>query len=149
MRAVIQRVQKASVLVGNRTVGAIGPGMLVLVGVGSADTLEDARYIADKIVNLRVFEDMNAKMNLDIREVGGEVLLVSQFTLYGDARKGRRPSYSTAAAPELAQPLFETVVERVRSSVATVKTGEFGAHMMVQLVNDGPVTLLLDSSRVF
>jgi D-tyrosyl-tRNA(Tyr) deacylase len=146
MRAVVQRVTRASVRVGEETVGSIGRGLLVLVGVANGDTEADARTLADKISGLRIFEDEHEKMNLDVREVGGALLCVSQFTLLGDARKGRRPSFSEAMAPEAAAELFARFCEYCRETVR-VETGRFRASMQVELVNDGPVTLLLDTRR--
>ena len=148
MRAVIQRVSSAAVTVEDRTIGQIGKGYLVLLGVEDTDATADMEYICEKILGLRVFEDENEKMNLDIREVEGAVLLISQFTLYGDARKGRRPSFIKAARPETAIPLYEAAAKRLREAVP-VETGEFGANMQVSLVNDGPVTILLDSRKTF
>jgi D-tyrosyl-tRNA(Tyr) deacylase len=148
MRAVVQRVSRAEVTVDGSSVGRIGRGLCVLVGVASGDTLEDARLLADKTVGLRVFEDDAGKMNLDVQQVGGTLLCVSQFTLLGDARKGRRPSFSDAMAPEPAAELFERFVAFCRELVP-VETGRFRASMLVELVNEGPVTLLLDSRRAF
>ena len=145
MRAVVQRVSRASVRVDERDVGRIERGYLVLVGVAHGDTTDDADYLAQKIVELRVFEDSVGKMNLALGEVSGSVLAISQFTLLADCRKGRRPSFSHAAAPDVAHPLFERFVEAVRQRGIPIQTGQFGAHMEVELVNDGPVTLLLDS----
>lgn len=147
MRAVVQRVSRASVRVDGEEVGRIDRGFLVLLGVANGDTADDAEYLAQKIVDLRVFEDSGSKMNLALGDVGGSVLAISQFTLLADCRKGRRPSFSHAAAPEVAQPLFERFVEAVRRRGIHIETGQFGAHMDVELVNDGPVTLLLDSQR--
>lgn len=149
MRAVVQRVRRASVTVDRRVVGSVGQGLLVLLGVGRADTEEDVAYVAGKIGSLRLFTDAAGKMNLSVAEVGGAVLVVSQFTLLGDCRRGRRPSYTEAAAPERASALYEAVVERLRQDGLPVQTGEFRAMMEVDLVNDGPVTVLLDSERVF
>ena len=149
MRAVVQRVRRASVTVDRRVVGSVGRGLLVLLGVGRADTEQDVAYVAGKIGNLRLFTDAAGKMNLSVAEVGGAVLVVSQFTLLGDCRRGRRPSYTEAAAPERASALYEAVVERLRQAGLPVQTGEFRAMMEVDLVNDGPVTVLLDSERVF
>lgn len=140
MRAVVQRVAEARVEVEARTVGAIGRGLLVLLGVAPGDGPRQVAWMADKIANLRIFEDDAGKMNLSVRDVGGGVLVVSQFTLYGDAAKGRRPSFTGAAAPEIARPLYEAVADALGA-----ERGEFGAHMRVSLVNDGPVTLLLDT----
>ncbi|MGE5483936.1 MAG: D-aminoacyl-tRNA deacylase [Ignavibacteriales bacterium] len=149
MRAVVQRVSRSSVRVSGRLIGEIGKGFTVLLGVGADDTGDDARYIADKIANLRVFEDDGGKMNLALRDVGGEVLLVSQFTLYGDCRKGRRPSYSAAAPPSHAEGMYELVAKLLAGAGVPVKTGVFQAMMMVEIENDGPVTLLLDSKKAF
>jgi len=149
MRAVVQRVSSASVTVGERTVGHIGNGLLVLLGVHHEDGPADVEYIAGKISDLRIFEDAAHHMNRSVQEAGGAVLVVSQFTLAGDCRKGRRPSFDAAAPPEVAQPLYETVVETLRGRGLRVETGEFRAMMRVSLVNDGPVTLLLDSRKTF
>jgi len=149
MRAVIQRVERAEVRVNGRTVGAIGAGMLVLLGIGKEDTPEAAESLADKIVNLRIFDDQQGRMNRSLLEIKGSLLCVSQFTLYGDCRKGRRPSYDQAARPEMASRLYEAFVASVRVRGITVETGQFQAMMEVELVNDGPVTLLLDSDRAF
>lgn len=149
MRAVIQRVEKASVSVEGEIRGQIGAGFLVLIGVEEGDGDADFRYIADKAPNLRVFEDEQGKMNRSLLDVGGEVLAVSQFTLLGDARGGRRPSFITAARPETADPMYERLVADWRARGIRVETGVFGAHMKVSLVNDGPVTILLDSRRRF
>lgn len=149
MRAVIQRVEKASVSVEGEIKGQIGAGFLVLIGVEEGDGDADFRYIAEKVPNLRVFEDEQGKMNRSLLDVGGEVLAVSQFTLLGDARGGRRPSFITAARPETADPMYERLVADWRARGIRVETGVFGAHMKVSLVNDGPVTILLDSRRRF
>ena len=149
MRAVIQRVEKASVSVEGEIKGQIGAGFLVLIGVEEGDGDADFKYIADKVPNLRVFEDDQGKMNRSLLDVGGEVLAVSQFTLLGDARGGRRPSFITAARPETADPMYERLVAEWRARGIRVETGVFGAHMKVALVNDGPVTILLDSRRRF
>jgi len=149
MRAVVQRVSEARVEVGGKVVGHIGRGLLVLLGVGQDDSVEDLQYMVDKIVNLRIFEDDNGKMNLSLLDVGGDILVVSQFTLYGDCRKGRRPSFTHSAGPELAEPLYNRFVEEVAKRGVRVETGVFGAMMSVFLCNDGPVTLLLDSKRLF
>lgn len=149
MRAVIQRVERASVSVEGEIRGQIGAGFLVLIGVEEGDGDADFRYIADKAPNLRVFEDEQGKMNRSLLDVGGEVLAVSQFTLLGDARGGRRPSFITAARPETADPMYERLVADWRARGIRVETGVFGAHMKVSLVNDGPVTILLDSRRRF
>ena len=149
MRAVVQRVTEARVEVAGERVGEIGAGLLVLLGVARDDTRDDADYLADKIVNLRVFDDDEGKMNRSLSESGGAVLVVSQFTLYGDVRRGRRPSYSDAAEPEKANQLYEYFVERVRSFGVKVETGIFQAMMKVSLTNDGPVTILVDSRKAF
>lgn len=149
MRAVIQRVEKASVSVEGEIKGQIGAGFLVLIGVEEGDGDVDFKYIADKAPNLRVFEDEQGKMNRSLLDVGGEVLAVSQFTLLGDARGGRRPSFIAAARPETADPMYERLVADWRARGIRVETGVFGAHMKVSLVNDGPVTILLDSRRRF
>ncbi len=149
MRAVVQRVTEASVTVQGTVVGAIQRGFLVLVGVETGDGERDAAYIADKVAGLRVFEDAAGKMNLALADVGGSILAVSQFTLLGDAREGRRPSFILAARPEEADALYRRVVERWRAHGLTVETGVFQADMAVRLLNDGPVTLLLDSRKLF
>ena len=149
MRAVIQRVERASVSVEGEIRGQIGAGFLVLIGVEEGDGDADFKYIADKVPNLRVFEDDQGKMNRSLMDVGGEVLAVSQFTLLGDARGGRRPSFIAAARPETADPMYERLVAEWRARGIRVETGVFGAHMKVALVNDGPVTILLDSRRRF
>ena len=149
MRAVIQRVTEASVTVDGAVVGQIARGFLVLLGVADDDTQDDVNLIATKIAGLRVFEDADGKMNLALADVGGAVLLVSQFTLYGDCRKGRRPSFIEAARPEKANALYQSVAAELRGQGLTVETGTFQAHMDVRLLNDGPVTLLLDSRRTF
>ncbi len=148
MRAVIQRVSRASVTVDGREISAIGRGFLVLVGVTHSDTRAEADWLARKIAGLRLFEDEAGKMNLGLADVGGAVLVVSQFTLYGDARKGRRPGFTDAARPEQAEPLIAYFVEQLRKEGLTVATGQFQAHMEVALVNDGPVTLWLDTAGV-
>ena len=147
MRAVLQRVSRARVTVGDRTTGEIGPGLLALVGVEQGDGIDDVAYVAGKIRDVRVFEDEQQKMNRSVADAGGAVLVVSQFTLCGDVRKGRRPSFDTAAPPETARALYEAVVTSLRDAGLTVRTGEFRALMQVELVNDGPVTILLDSRR--
>lgn len=149
MRAVVQRVRAASVEVDGETVAQTGAGVLVLVGVHAADTPEDARYIAEKTVNLRIFRDDEGRMNRSLTETTGEALVVSQFTLCGDARRGRRPSFTDAAKGELAEALYLEVARRIGEAGVPVKTGVFGAMMDVRLVNDGPVTILLDSTRAF
>lgn len=147
MRAVVQRVSAASVAVDNNIIGSIGKGFLVLLGVHTEDTAQDADYIIKKVSGLRVFEDENGKMNLSLAEVGGAILLISQFTLYGDARHGNRPSFITAALPSKAIPLYQRVRDGL-SDITHVETGEFGADMQVSLINDGPVTILLDSCKL-
>ncbi len=149
MRAVLQRVKRAAVRVDGVTVGEIGPGLLVFLGVGREDTPETARAFADKVANLRVFDDAEGRMNRSLLETGGPSLCVSQFTLYGDCRKGRRPSFDHAASPEAARKLYEDFVEAMRARHLQVETGRFQARMEVELVNDGPVTLLLDSGKLF
>ena len=149
MRAVVQRVSRARVTVGDDLVGAIGRGLLVLLGVSKSDTEDDADYLAGKIIGLRVFEDPGGKMNRAVGEAEGSVLLVSQFTLYGDARHGKRPSFDAAAPPEKARVLYEHFVERIRAAGLRCETGRFQEMMQVELVNDGPVTILLDSSKAF
>ena len=149
MRCVVQRVKEASVTVSGETVGKIGPGYMVLIGVSVEDTEKDVHYMADKVPNLRIFEDAEDKMNLSLKDVGGEILAVSQFTLYGDARGGRRPSFIAAARPEAANELYEQLVASWREQGIHVETGRFRTHMEVGLVNDGPVTILLDSTKGF
>lgn len=149
MRCVVQRVKEASVTVAGETVGKIGPGYMVLIGVSVEDTEKDVHYMADKVPNLRIFEDAEDKMNLSLKDVGGEILAVSQFTLYGDARGGRRPSFIAAARPEAANELYEQLVASWREQGIHVETGRFRTHMEVGLVNDGPVTILLDSTKEF
>jgi len=149
MRAVIQRVSEAKVEVDGDIIGKIGEGFLVLIGVRKDDTEEDVRYLADKVLGLRIFEDEAGKMNLSITDVKGEILAVSQFTLYGDSRKGRRPSFDEAAPLDVAEKLYELFVEEIRKSGIKVETGKFRALMDVHLINSGPVTILLDSKKLF
>ena len=149
MRAVVQRVKHASVVVNGETVGAIQTGYMVLVGVMDGDADADVQYIAKKIAGLRIFEDADEKMNCSLKDVNGSVLLVSQFTLAGDARHGNRPSFSNAARPEIAEPLFLSLADSLRETGLNVETGRFRTHMEVTLLNDGPVTILLDSRREF
>ena len=150
MRAVLQRVSEASVSVDDQGIGNIGQGILALVSVEQKDTAADASHIADKIAALRIFQDEEGKMNRSVSDIGGEVLVISQFTLHGDCRRGRRPSFIAAASPETAIPLYEQVVTRLREKWGLqVATGKFGANMQVSLLNDGPVTLLLDSKKNF
>ena len=148
MRAVVQRVKSASVTVGGEVVGRIGAGLLVFVGVARGDGAADAEYIGGKIRDLRIFQDEHNRMNRSVVEIGGAVLVVSQFTLLADCRKGRRPSLDNAAPPALAESMYEGIVQRLRDYGLEVQTGVFQAHMEVHLVNDGPVTMLLDSARV-
>jgi D-tyrosyl-tRNA(Tyr) deacylase len=149
MRAVVQRVSRAKVTVNDWTAGEIGLGILVLLGVGQADTEADAIYMAEKIAGLRIFEDGDGKMNRSVLDVGGSVLAVSQFTLYGDVRRGKRPSFDAAAPPDPARRLYEFFVERLRDAGLRCETGRFQEMMQVELVNEGPVTILLDSQKVF
>lgn len=145
MRAVLQRVSQARVLVDQEVIGEIGRGLLLLLGVSQTDKIEQARWLADKVIGLRIFEDGQGKMNLDLAEVGGAVLVVSQFTLFGDCRKGRRPSFIEAAPPEIAISLYEAFVTAIKAQGIVTATGRFGAMMQVELINDGPVTLIVDS----
>lgn len=147
MRAVVQRVSRAKVTVDGGVIGEIARGLLVLLGVAATDTRSDADYLSEKILNLRIFEDADDKMNLSLGDIDGELLVVSQFTLYGDTRRGRRPSFVSAAAPDMAKELYEYFVARSRESIARVATGQFQAMMDVELVNDGPVTIILDSEK--
>jgi len=149
MRCVIQRVTEASVTVDGEVIGKIGKGYMILIGVSAEDGEKDVKYMADKVPNLRIFEDADGKMNRSILDEGGEILAVSQFTLYGDARGGRRPSFSSAARPEQANALYEQLVAAWRSQGIHVETGRFRAEMQVSLINDGPVTLLMDSAKTF
>ena len=145
MRALVQRVKYARVKVAGETVGEIGEGLLILLGVGMEDTEKEAAFVADKCANLRIFEDDAGKMNRSLLDVGGKALVSSQFTLYGDASHGRRPSFSSAAPPELAEPLYSKFVELMRSAGVPVETGRFRAEMAVALCNDGPVTIMVES----
>ena len=149
MRCVVQRVTEASVTVNGETVGAVGPGLMVLIGVSTEDTDADLKYMADKVPNLRIFDDENSVMNRSVIDVGGSILAVSQFTLYGDARGGRRPSYIRAAKPDEANALYERLVAAWRAKGIHVETGRFRTEMKVSLVNDGPVTILIDSEKAF
>jgi D-tyrosyl-tRNA(Tyr) deacylase len=149
MRAVVQRVAEANVRIGEQEVGRIGRGILVFLGVGPDDGLEDVRYLAEKVAHLRIFPDEQDKMNLSVLDVGGGILVISQFTLLGDCRKGRRPSYAGAAEPELARSLYETFVKELGHYSLRIETGRFQEMMQVSLLNDGPVTLLLDSKKLF
>jgi len=147
MRAVVQRVSRARVTIEGETVGEIGNGLVVLLGIARDDTKDDADYLAAKIAALRIFDDAEGRMNLSVKDVNGGLLVVSQFTLYGDVRRGLRPSWSDAAPPEVAEPLYEYFVESSRKLLGQVETGSFRKMMQVELVNDGPVTILLDSTR--
>jgi D-tyrosyl-tRNA(Tyr) deacylase len=145
MRAVIQRVTRARVTVDDRTTGEIGNGLVVLLGIAPNDTKSNADYLAAKVVALRIFDDADGKMNVSVKDAGGGLLIVSQFTLYGDVRRGLRPSWSDAAPPEIAEPLYNKFVESCRNLIQPVETGSFRAMMQVELVNDGPVTLIVDT----
>lgn len=147
MRAVVQRVSRSAVVIDGETVAAIEHGLLILLGVTATDGADDVQWLAEKTANLRIFNDAAGKMNLGVADVGGSLLVVSQFTLYGDCRKGRRPSFVAAAPPEVAVPLYEAYVNALRSLGLPVRTGRFGAMMQVELVNDGPVTLILDTKE--
>ena len=149
MRAVVQRVSRGRVTVEGRTTGQIGNGVVVLVGVGRNDSPESARYLADKIAHLRIFEDAEGKMNRSLIDTGSAALVISQFTLYGDVRRGRRPAFDQAAAPDAAIRLYQTLIESLRASGVCVETGVFQADMTVELANEGPVTILLDSEKLF
>jgi D-tyrosyl-tRNA(Tyr) deacylase len=149
MRAVVQRVTRAKVTVDEQIVGEIEKGLVVLLGVAADDTARDAEYLAEKIIALRICDDEQGKMNLSIRETGGGLLVVSQFTLYGDVRRGLRPSWSDAASPEIAEPLYELFVTNLRKEITNVATGSFRRMMQVELINDGPVTILIDSRKSF
>jgi D-aminoacyl-tRNA deacylase len=149
MRAVVQRVTRASVTVEGEIIGKIGNGLVVLVGIARDDTKVEAAYLVDKISNLRIFDDDEGKMNLSVKDVSGALLIISQFTLYGDVRRGLRPSWIDAAPPEIAQPLYDFFVRQASSAIDEVATGRFQAMMQVELVNDGPVTILLDSGKLF
>jgi D-tyrosyl-tRNA(Tyr) deacylase len=149
MRAVIQRVLEAKVEVDDQIVGRIGKGLLVYLGVGEGDGQKDAEFMADKLANLRIFADEQGKMNLSVQDIEGGILIVSNFTLQGDCRKGRRPGFDAAAEPALAEQLYEKVVELIRNMQVPVETGDFGAYMKVTSQNDGPVTFLLDSTKLF
>ena len=149
MRAVVQLVSMAEVTIQKKIVGSIGPGLVVLLGISRNDTVKEIDYLADKIINLRIFPDQNQKMNLSVKDIKGEILLVSQFTLFGDCRKGRRPSYSNAAPPERAKKLYDTFIQKLDDLGIPTATGEFQAMMKVNLVNNGPVTILLDSDKLF
>ena len=145
MRTLVQRVSRGSVAVDDKVIGRIGRGLVVLVGVKNNDSEADAEYVANKIINMRIFKDEKGKFNLSALDVGAELLVISQFTLYADTRRGRRPGFTDAARPEISVPLYERVVTLLRQSGLKVETGEFGAHMVVEIINDGPVTIMLDS----
>lgn len=149
MRAVVQRVKHSNVIVDNKIVGEIGKGFNVLLGISKDDTIEDVKYLKDKIVNLRVFEDNDGKLNKSLKEVNGELLIVSQFTLYGDCRKGRRPNFMEALGGEEAEKLYLEFVNLCKDELSKVETGVFGAEMLVDIKNDGPVTLIIDSKKIF
>ena len=149
MRVVVQRVKAGAVLVGEQTVAGIKEGLVVLLGVGQNDEEADALYLAKKIVNLRIFEDKAGKLNLSLQDIGGEVLVVSQFTLYGDCRQGRRPSFTAAASPEAANHLYRFFIEKIKEQGVAVATGIFQEEMLVKIENNGPVTMLLDSKKLF
>lgn len=149
MRAVVQRVDEAAVVVDGKTIGSINKGLLVLLGVGEEDNEKDLDYLVDKILGLRIFQDENDKMNLSLMDVKGELLVVSQFTLYGDARKGKRPSFSSASTPDIGNKYYKEFVKKARGFGVETQTGVFGAHMEVKLINNGPVTILLDSKKSF
>lgn len=149
MRAVVQRVSQANVTVDEKVTGSTEKGLMILLGVEDGDSIEDVKYMAEKIINLRIFEDENDKMNLSVLDIEGEILVVSQFTLLGDCRKGRRPNFMKAAKPDVANKLYENFVEEARSKGIKVGTGVFREHMVVNLSNDGPVTILVDSKKTF
>jgi D-aminoacyl-tRNA deacylase len=146
MRAVVQRVRSSRVVVADETVGEIGPGLLVLLGIRTGDSAEKARWLADKVVGLRIMADAEGKMNVSVADSGGSILVVSQFTLYGDCQKGRRPSFIEAARPEIAEPLYQAFTDAIRMQGVRVATGRFGADMQVELVNDGPVTVIVEAA---
>lgn len=149
MRAVVQRVSRAGIDIGGATTAAIGRGLVIFLGIRSQDSSADLLWLADKIIHLRIFQDQDGKMNISLADMGGEMLIVSQFTLYGDCRKGRRPGFSAAAPPEIAEPLYNQFIKEMKLRGIRVATGTFQADMAVQLVNDGPVTILLDSEKIF
>ncbi|MDI9475778.1 MAG: D-aminoacyl-tRNA deacylase [Natronincolaceae bacterium] len=149
MRAVVQRISEGRVVVNGQISGAIDEGLLVFLGVTKRDTIEDAKYMAEKTVNLRIFEDENGKMNLSVIDIRGKILVVSQFTLFGDCRKGRRPSFTEAASPEMADELYRVFIDECKKMGIDVETGVFQTHMAVHLINDGPVTILIDSKKIF
>lgn len=149
MRAVVQRVKKASVKVDDTIIAGIGKGILIYLGVGRLDDSSDIDYLVNKVIGLRIFEDEDEKMNLSVSDIEGEVLVISQFTLYGDVRKGKRPSFTDSAPPSIGNDFYNIFVEKIRQMNLKVETGEFGAHMEVDYINDGPVTILLDSKKLF
>jgi len=148
MRAVVQRVKKGSVEIEEKEIGKIEKGLVILLGVGQNDTEKDAEYLAEKIVNLRIFEDKEGKMNLSVKDINGQILVISQFTLYGDCKKGRRPSFISAALPDKAVKLYDYFVKSIKNYGLIIETGEFQAMMLVKIYNDGPVTILLDSEKL-
>jgi len=147
MKAVIQRVKKGSVEIKEKEIGKIGKGLIILLGVGQNDIEKDAEYLAEKIVNLRIFEDKEEKMNLSVRDINGQILVISQFTLYGDCKKGRRPSFISAALPDKAVKLYDYFIKYIKNYGLKIETGKFQAMMLVKIFNDGPVTILLDSEK--
>jgi len=147
MRALVQRVKTGSVTIDGKIAGAIGRGLVILLGIRIGDTAEDVNFVADKCANLRIFEDDDGKFNLSALNIGAEILVISQFTLYGDCRKGRRPSFIDAAPPETSEPLYESFIERIRQQELLTQTGKFGANMLVEIHNDGPVTILVESKN--
>lgn len=149
MRAVVQRVKKSSCRVDNEIVGKIDKGLLLLLGIGQDDNEKDLDYLVDKVLGLRIFSDEDGKMNLSLEDIGGQILIISQFTLYGDARKGKRPSFSKSSSPELGEKYYNQFIDKVKSKGIKTETGIFGAHMDIELINDGPVTILLDSKKSF
>lgn len=149
MRVVVQRVKRANVVVNSSIIGEISNGLLIFLGVGEDDTEKDVEYMVDKTIGLRIFQDENDKMNLSLKDINGEVLVVSQFTLYGDVRKGKRPSFTKSASPIIGKRLYEEYINRMKEQEIKVQTGEFGADMDISLLNDGPVTILIDSKKEF
>lgn len=147
MRALVQRVKTGSVTIDGKIAGAIGRGLVILLGIRTGDTAEDVNFVADKCANLRIFEDDDGKFNLSALNISAEILVISQFTLYGDCRKGRRPSFIDAAPPEISEPLYESFIERIRQQELRTQTGKFGANMLVEIHNDGPVTILVESKN--